>query len=94
MTPGINVAKKAKIPHKIHEYEHDPSSESYGTEAAEKMGVLEERVFKTLMGVTRRARLLKINNLEFGTQFSHNRKSITYTTRLICIFIRNQETTG
>jgi Cys-tRNA(Pro)/Cys-tRNA(Cys) deacylase len=49
MTPGINAAKKAKIPHRIHEYCHDESSESYGLEAAEKMGVSEERVFKTLV---------------------------------------------
>lgn len=49
MTPGINVAKKNKVPHTIHEYSHDESSESYGLEAAEKMGVPEERVFKTLV---------------------------------------------
>lgn len=49
MTPGINVAKKNKIVHKIHEYAHDSSSESYGLEAAEKMGVPEARVFKTLV---------------------------------------------
>ena len=49
MTPGINIAKKAKIPYKVHEYAHDPSIESYGSEAAKKMGVPEERVFKTLV---------------------------------------------
>ena len=49
MTPGINIAKKAKISYTIHEYSHDPASESYGYEAAEKMGVAEERVFKTLV---------------------------------------------
>lgn len=49
MTPGINVAKKAKINYRIHEYSHDPASESYGSEAAEKLGVPEERVFKTLV---------------------------------------------
>ena len=49
MTPGITAAKKAKIPHKVHEYSHDESSESYGLEAAEKMGVSEDRVFKTLV---------------------------------------------
>ena len=49
MTPGINAVRKSKVPHKIHEYSHDESSESYGREAAEKMGVLEERVFKTLV---------------------------------------------
>ena len=49
MTPGINIAKKSKITHKVHEYPHDPSSESYGLEAAEKLGVAEARVFKTLV---------------------------------------------
>ncbi|WP_372988184.1 Cys-tRNA(Pro) deacylase [Marinobacter sp.] len=49
MTPGINVAKKARVPHRIHEYDHDPNSESYGTEAAEKTGAEPARVFKTLV---------------------------------------------
>jgi len=49
MTPGINVAKKARVPHRIHEYEHDPKNESYGTEAAEKTGADPARVFKTLV---------------------------------------------
>lgn len=49
MTPGINVAKKYKVTHRIHEYSHDEASESYGLEAAEKMGVPKERVFKTLV---------------------------------------------
>ena len=49
MTPGINVAKKNKISHRVHEYPHDESSESYGLEAAEKMGVPLEKVFKTLV---------------------------------------------
>ncbi|MFL1456827.1 Cys-tRNA(Pro) deacylase [Marinobacter sp. GN3S48] len=49
MTPGINAAKKAKVSHRIHEYQHDPASESFGTEAAEKMGVDPARVFKTLV---------------------------------------------
>lgn len=49
MTPGINAAKKAKVAHRVHEYVHDPNSESYGLEAAEKLGVPAERVFKTLV---------------------------------------------
>ena len=49
MTPGINTAIKNKIIHNVHEYSHDVSSESYGLEAAEKMGVPEDRVFKTLI---------------------------------------------
>jgi len=49
MTPAINTVKKNKISHQIHEYSHDASSESYGFEAAQKMGVPEQRVFKTLV---------------------------------------------
>ncbi|WP_319777876.1 Cys-tRNA(Pro) deacylase [Maridesulfovibrio sp.] len=49
MTPAINIAKKKKIKFKVHEYEHDPSAEAYGKEAAEKLGVDPERVFKTLV---------------------------------------------
>jgi Cys-tRNA(Pro)/Cys-tRNA(Cys) deacylase len=49
MTPAINTAKKNKIFHRIHEYCHDESSQSYGLEAAQKMAVPEERIFKTLV---------------------------------------------
>ena len=37
MTPAINAARKGKIAYQVHEYVHDPSSESYGVEAAEKL---------------------------------------------------------
>jgi Cys-tRNA(Pro)/Cys-tRNA(Cys) deacylase len=49
MTPGINMAKKAGVSHRIHEYSHDSGHPSYGLEAAEKMGVAPQRVFKTLV---------------------------------------------
>ncbi|MDX1756032.1 MAG: Cys-tRNA(Pro) deacylase [Marinobacter sp.] len=49
MTPAINSARKAKVSHRVHQYQHDPASESYGTEAAEKLGVAADRVFKTLV---------------------------------------------
>lgn len=49
MTPAINAAKKAGIGFRIHEYEHDPGAASYGLEAAEKLGITSERVFKTLV---------------------------------------------
>jgi Cys-tRNA(Pro)/Cys-tRNA(Cys) deacylase len=49
MTPGINSAEQAGIPHKVHEYSHDSSAESYGEEAAQKMAVPEQQVFKTLV---------------------------------------------
>ena len=49
MTPAINQAKKAKIPFTVHEYDHDPSAASYGEEAAERLGLPPEQVFKTLV---------------------------------------------
>lgn len=49
MTPAITLAKQRKIAHQVHAYAHDPASESYGLEAAEKLGVAPERVFKTLV---------------------------------------------
>ena len=49
MTPAINAAKKAKVAFTVREYAHDPSCQSYGLEAAEKLGVDPARVFKTLV---------------------------------------------
>ena len=49
MTPAINLAKKLNITHTVHEYTHDPDSDSYGLEAAEKLQVDPARVFKTLI---------------------------------------------
>ncbi|MCU7893496.1 MAG: Cys-tRNA(Pro) deacylase [Candidatus Thiodiazotropha sp. (ex Ustalcina ferruginea)] len=49
MTPAVIAAKKAGIPFKTHSYEHDSSHPSYGLEAAEKLGIAPERVFKTLV---------------------------------------------
>lgn len=49
MTPAINQAKKAGIPFRLHSYEHDPATHSYGLEAADKLNVDPARVFKTLV---------------------------------------------
>jgi len=49
MTPAINLAKKKKIDFHIHQYDHDPKTDSYGEEAADKLGLSLERVFKTLV---------------------------------------------
>ena len=49
MTPAINAAKKARIPHQVHRYEHDPRSDSYGLEAAQTLAQDSARVFKTLL---------------------------------------------
>ena len=49
VTPAVNAAKKARIPYTLHTYTHDPAAASYGSEAAEKLGVEPARVFKTLV---------------------------------------------
>ncbi|MCK8046839.1 Cys-tRNA(Pro) deacylase [Shewanella sp. 1CM18E] len=49
MTPAIDLLVKNKISHQVHEYQHDPSCQAYGLEAAEKIGVAPELVFKTLV---------------------------------------------
>jgi len=49
MTPCIDLLKKSKIEHKVHHYTHDNSCDSYGNEAAEKLGISTQRVFKTLV---------------------------------------------
>lgn len=49
MTPAVLAARRAGIEFRIHEYGHDPAAPSYGLEAARKLGVPPERVFKTLV---------------------------------------------
>ena len=49
MTPAIVAARQAGVSHRIHEYSHQPGTASYGLEAADKLGLAPERVFKTLV---------------------------------------------
>ena len=49
MTPAIALLRRQKVAHSVHEYEHDPAAESYGLEAAEKLGIDPARMFKTLV---------------------------------------------
>src|SRR5690242_16679493 len=49
MTPAIRAAEAAKVAHRVHRYRHDPAADSFGLEAAEKLGVPPDRVFKTLL---------------------------------------------
>lgn len=48
-TPATVALDAADIPYKVHPYVHDPSSASYGIEAASALGVDPARVFKTLL---------------------------------------------
>ncbi len=49
MTPAINLAKKKKIAHSVHQYHHDANNTNYGLEAVEALGQDPKRVFKTLL---------------------------------------------
>ncbi|HEU5427311.1 MAG TPA: Cys-tRNA(Pro) deacylase [Actinocrinis sp.] len=48
-TPATVALTQAKVSFDVHAYDHDSNAQSYGTEAAEAMGVAAERVFKTLL---------------------------------------------
>lgn len=58
MTPAIDLLKKARAEFRVHSYAHDPKSASYGLEAAEKLGLPPEQVYKTLLAATEKGELL------------------------------------
>tara|TARA_R110002012_G_scaffold11593_5_gene52125 strand:- start:709 stop:1176 length:468 start_codon:yes stop_codon:yes gene_type:complete len=49
MTPAINLLIKQKVAHEVLQYEHDASAESFGLEAAEKLKLAPNLVYKTLV---------------------------------------------
>lgn len=49
MTPAVDIAKKQLISFTTHQYLHDANANAYGEEAADKLGVPYEQVFKTLL---------------------------------------------
>jgi Cys-tRNA(Pro)/Cys-tRNA(Cys) deacylase len=48
-TPATKALDKAKVAYTTHAYAHDPKHESYGLEAAERLGLDPAVVFKTLV---------------------------------------------
>lgn len=49
MTPAINAAKRANVEFSTLSYEHDPQAASYGLEAAQKLNIDPQSVYKTLV---------------------------------------------
>lgn len=58
MTPALDLLKNHRAEHRVHSYEHDPKSASYGLEAAEKLGLDPQQVFKTLLASSEKGELL------------------------------------
>jgi Cys-tRNA(Pro)/Cys-tRNA(Cys) deacylase len=48
-TAALRLLVERGVAHTVHAYDHDPSTPSYGLEAAAALGVAPERVFKTLL---------------------------------------------
>ena len=69
MTPAIKLLQQHKVAHIVREYEHDPAAESYGREAAAKLGVPEAQVFKTLV-VTLDGKELVVGVIPVSAQLS------------------------
>lgn len=49
MTPAVTALERLGLPFRVLDYEHDPRSEAYGTEAAEALALDPHAVFKTLL---------------------------------------------
>ena len=95
MTPAINLLKKHKIFHTIHEYEHDPASESYGLEAAHKLGASEQQVFKTLV-VSLDNKTLAVGIIPVNTMLSMKKiaKAVGAKKALMADYHEVEKTTG
>lgn len=48
-TPAVLALRRAGVTFEVREYAHDPAEQDFGGEAARKLGVAPERVFKTLL---------------------------------------------
>jgi len=50
-TPAVALVQRKGVEHAVHEYAHGAADGGYGREAAEKLGVDERRVLKTLLAL-------------------------------------------
>ena len=51
------AARNAGVIFSIHQYDHDPAAESYGEEAADRLGINPGKIFKTLVTQDENSRL-------------------------------------
>ncbi len=58
MTPASKLLDKAGVAYQLHQYVHDPQAASYGSEAADILGLSPQQVFKTLLVATETGELL------------------------------------
>ncbi len=49
VTPAVEALRRGRINHELLSYEHDPTADSYGLEAAEALALDPAAVFKTLI---------------------------------------------
>jgi len=49
VTPAVLALRSAGVRFTVHEYAHDPRSDSFGLEAASELGLDPDRVYKTLL---------------------------------------------
>ncbi|HMO36995.1 MAG TPA: Cys-tRNA(Pro) deacylase [Gemmatales bacterium] len=67
MTPAIQLLEKHRIPFQLHHYVHDDACTEYGQEAAVKLGVSPDLMYKTLVvqddGGTLALALVRVSDL-------------------------------
>ncbi|WP_206486423.1 Cys-tRNA(Pro) deacylase [Thalassotalea sp. G2M2-11] len=49
MTPAVKQLDKSTVSYQLHHYQHDKNNSHYGEEAAEKLAVAANRIYKTLV---------------------------------------------
>ena len=85
MTPAIKLAKQRNLDYKLHEYTHDSNAASFGLEAAEKLAIAAERVFKTLVVTTDTGILaVAILSVDKTLNFKKMAKALSANKMLAC----------
>lgn len=86
MTPAIKLLKKLGIPFTLHQYQHDPRVTSYGTEAADVLGLPREQVFKTLITATKsKPQLFAVAILPVDKQLSFKKLASAFEVKKLAM---------